>query len=262
MAIITGKIYTADVDELLERVDFERLPAHIAFIMDGNRRWAKERGLPSIEGHRRGSEALRGIVTASRELGIKVMTIYAFSMENWRRSKDEVQFLMKLFMQYCKSERQLMKDSDIRFHLVGKRDELDAQVLAYFDDLEQYTRDCESMTLNVCINYGSRYEILRAAKRLAKDAMEGKVNVDDVDFDRFSSYLYTKGLPDPDLLIRTSGELRISNFLLWQAAYSEFWFTDVYWPDFSKKAFLSAIIDYQQRDRRFGGNTPQDKQKK
>lgn len=243
------------VDELLERIDYDRIPKHVCIIMDGNRRWAKERGLNGFLGHKEGVKAFRKILIASCELGIEVLTVYAFSMENWRRSDKEVQMLMELFKQYCHKERELMKDIGVNFNVIGKLDVLSPELLEVFENTRQYTAEGKRTHLNLCINYGSRYEMLEGAKKLALDIKEGRVDPDTLVEEDFSDYLYTAGLPDPDLMIRTSGELRISNFLLWQNAYAEFWFTGLYWPDFDKKALLTAIIDYQQRDRRFGGTT-------
>lgn len=240
-------------DDLLEKIDFDRIPQHICIIMDGNRRWAKKHGMPGFMGHSVGVEAFRKVMIACCELGVKVLTVYAFSMENWRRSREEVNVLMHLFQQYCQTEKELMKEIGVQFRVIGKTDDLDPAVLEALNHVMDYTKGGNRTILNVCINYGSRYEIVNAALKLAKDINEGKVDPAKVREEDFSNYLYTAGLPDPDLMIRTSGELRISNFLLWQNAYSEFWFTDIYWPDFDKKALMTAIIDYQGRDRRFGG---------
>jgi undecaprenyl diphosphate synthase len=232
-----------------------RLPGHVAIIMDGNRRWARKNHLPPVMGHRRGVETFRTIMTAARELGIGTLSIYAFSSENWQRAKDEVEFLMKIFEEYCHSERDLLKTQKIHFQVLGEREGLSPRLQKVFEELSQYTREGSEMTLNACINYGSRSEILNAARQMARDAVSGRVNPENVSEEDFSRYLYTAGQPEPDLLIRTSGEMRISNFLLWQTAYSEIWFTSTCWPDFSKREFMEALIDYQQRDRRFGGNT-------
>ncbi len=243
-------------EELLAQIDLERLPRHICIIMDGNRRWARERGLPVFQGHKKGTETFRRIMVASCELGIKYLTVYAFSRENWRRSKEEVEFLMKLFMEYCHSEKELMKNIGVNFNVLGRKDELPKEVVDIFEKVTEYTKDGDKMRLNICVNYSSREEILDAAKKIAQDAMAGKIDLSSLTQEDFSNYLYTAGQPDPDLLIRTSGELRISNFLLWQNAYTEFWFTDVYWPDFDRRGLFQAILDYQRRDRRFGGGSP------
>jgi undecaprenyl diphosphate synthase len=239
-------------EELLKQIIPERLPKHIAIIMDGNRRWAKKKGYPSFLGHREGGEAFRKVMVGARELGIQVLTVYAFSKENWRRSNEEVNFIMDLFIEYCHNEKELMKSIGASFHVIGNKEMLTENVRKSFDDITEYTKEGKDLILNICVNYGSRYEIFQAALKLAEDINSGKVDPKDLSEDHFSNYLYTAGLPDPDLLIRTSGELRISNYLLWQNAYSEFWFTDLLWPDFDKTTLLKAIIDYQGRERRFG----------
>lgn len=240
-------------DDLRKQIDPEKLPRHIAIIMDGNRRWAREKGLKAVLGHRKGTETFRQVMVTSCKLGVEVLTVYAFSKENWKRSRDEVSFLMDLFMSYCHSERDLFKDIGIKFRVVGSKDDLPDKVRKTFEDLEEYTKDGQKMTLNLCVNYGSRDEILQAAVKMAEEINNGNLNPDDVKDEDLEKHLLTYGQPDPDLMIRTSGELRISNFLLWQNAYSEFWFTDVYWPDFGEKHLLQAIADYQERGRRFGG---------
>ena len=241
------------VDELLEKIDYDRIPRHIAIIMDGNRRWAKERGFPPFMGHPKGVQAFKKVMTAAVELGVEVLTVYAFSSENWRRSKKEIEVLMDLFVKYCQSEKQLMKDTGVKLRVLGRTDELGEKVQKAFGELIEFTKDCNRTTLNLCVNYGSRREILDAIQKIATDVKEGKLEIKDIDEECFSNSLYTSGQPDPELMIRTSGEVRLSNFLLWQNAYSEFWFTDMYWPDFDKKALLTAILDFQNRDRRFGG---------
>jgi undecaprenyl diphosphate synthase len=248
-------------EDLLEKLDYDRLPRHISVIMDGNRRWAKKQGLPGFMGHSEGVMAFRRVMVASCELGISVLTVYAFSSENWRRTEEEINVLMDLFESYCYSEKELMKDIGVQFRVIGKTDILNPRVLDAFRELTEYTKDGNRMVLNVCINYGSRYEIMEAARKIAEEVKLGKINSEDLVEEDFARYLYTAGLPDPDLMIRTSGELRISNFLLWQNAYAEFWFTDLFWPDFDKKTLLTAILDYQGRDRRFGGGNPQITQK-
>lgn len=240
------------LESLTEKLDFDRLPAHVAIIMDGNRRWAKERNLPSFLGHRQGTEAVRHVTTGAVEIGIKVLSLYAFSRENWKRSKEEVQFLMGLFREYCINEKQLMKDKGVRFRVTGETAEMDPKVVEIFQEVAEFTKGGDRTILNVCVNYGARYEILRAAKLMAKDILAGKIEPEKIEEDDFANYLYTSDLPDPDLLIRTSGEVRLSNFLLWQTAYSELYFTPLYWPDFGKKELVLAILDYQARQRRFG----------
>ena len=256
-----GLIYATYEQRLLRDLDRGRLPQHVAVLADGNRRWAKAQGLPGFMGHSEGVMAFRRVMVACCELGINVLTVYAFSSENWRRTEEEINVLMELFESYCYSERELMKEIGVQFRVIGKTDVLNPKVLEAFRELTEYTKDGNRMVLNVCINYGSRFEILEASKKIAGDVKTGKLGIDDITEEVFSECLYTKGLPDPDLMIRTSGELRISNFLLWQNAYAEFWFTDLYWPDFDKKTLLTAILDYQGRDRRFGGGAPSTPQK-
>ncbi|MFP4499302.1 MAG: isoprenyl transferase [Vulcanimicrobiota bacterium] len=248
--IILGQL---SEDELLEKINYDRIPRHICIIMDGNRRWAKSRNLPTFLGHREGVEAFRKAMIACCELGIEVLTVYAFSMENWRRTREEVNFLMGLFVEYCKSEEQLLLDMEINFNVIGNIDEIDKNVQKAFNKIVEKTKDGKRMAVNICVNYSSRYEITRAALILAEKINKGEIKKDEVNEDYFGTLLYTGSQPDPDLMVRTSGEVRISNFLLWQNAYSEFYFTDIYWPDFDKKELLKAILDYQSRDRRFGG---------
>ncbi len=240
-------------DQLLEQLDFDKIPRHIAIIMDGNRRWAKEKGLPPFMGHPEGVKAFKKIMTASVELGVEVLTVYAFSSENWKRSQKEIEILMDLFVKYCQSEKQLMKDTGVRLNVIGNTEELSQKVQDSLKGLMDFTKDCSRTVLNLCVNYGSRREILDAVRNIVQDVKSQKINMEDLDEAKFSDYLFTKGQPDPELMIRTSGEIRLSNFLLWQNAYSEFWFTDLLWPDFDKKALLTAIIEYQRRNRRFGG---------
>jgi undecaprenyl diphosphate synthase len=241
-------------ESLMEQLAPDRMPRHVAIIMDGNRRWAKKKGLPTFMGHKHGAEAFKKIVTLTRELEIPYLTVYAFSVENWKRSEQEVNFIMNLFVEYCKREQDLMKSIGARFNFIGREDLLSPGVKKAFDEITEYTKDGNNMTVNVGVNYSARYEIFRGALKLAEDIREGRVEPSSLNENDFGNYLYTAGQPDPDLMIRTSGELRISNFMLWQNAYSEFWFTDVYWPDFSRKHMIQAIVDYQKRERRFGGS--------
>lgn len=242
-------------DDLLKLVDLSRLPRHICIIMDGNRRWAKERNLPVVMGHQEGVKAFKKVLTGAVELGIEVISVYAFSMENWKRTEKEVDFLMKLFRTQCFMEKDLMRDKGVQFRVLGERETLSPDLRKVFEDTEEYTKECSRTRLNLCVNYSSRYEIMEAAKSIARDIKEGRIQPEDLDEELFSKYLYTGDIPDPDLMIRTSGEMRISNFMLWQNAYSEFCFTDIYWPDFDKAALLQAIYEYQKRDRRFGGGS-------
>lgn len=236
---------------LLERVDTRRIPAHVAVIMDGNGRWARERGLPRSAGHRQGVETVREVVSYSHELGIKILTLFAFSTENWRRPVWEINFLMGLPEQYLHTELPKLVEKNVRINLIGDPARLPEPVRKAINKGLHETRDNTGMVLNFALNYGSRMEIVRAIQALVSDALEGKISKT-ISEATFAAYLYTAGLPDPDLLIRTSGEYRISNFLLWQLAYSELWFTDVYWPDFNRVHLLQAVLDFQQRERRFG----------
>jgi undecaprenyl diphosphate synthase len=236
-------------DALARQVDFERLPAHIAVIMDGNGRWAAQRHLPRVEGHRAGIESVRETVEGSARLGIRVLTLYAFSVENWKRPATEVSTLMLLLKRYLRSELNTLLRNNIRFKVIGRMEDLAGDIQGELRDAEAKTAANAGMQFNIALNYGGRAEIVEAARRMAGD----RLAPDQIDEARFSSYLYTAGQPDPDLLIRTSGEMRVSNFLLWQIAYAEIWVTDTLWPDFRQKHLLEAIVAYQKRDRRYGG---------
>ena len=236
-------------DALARQVDFDRLPAHVAVIMDGNGRWAAQRHLPRVEGHRSGIESVRETVEGSARLGIKVLTLYAFSVENWKRPAAEVSTLMMLLKRYLRSELNTLLRNDIRFKVVGRVEDLASDVQRELRDAEARTAGNGGMQFNIALNYGGRAEIVEAARRIAAEG----VPPDQIDEQRFASYLYTAGQPDPDLLIRTSGEMRVSNFLLWQIAYAEIWVTDTLWPDFRQRHLLEAIVAYQKRDRRYGG---------
>jgi undecaprenyl diphosphate synthase len=226
---------------------------HVAIIMDGNGRWAAARGLPRIEGHRQGVESVRRTVKAALELGITHLTLFSFSSENWSRPQQEISDLFGLLRRFVRRDLADLHKHGVKIRLIGARDGLDADVLRMIDDAVALTKDNTALNLTIAFNYGARDEIARAARRLAEDVADGKVTADEVTAERFGSYLDTAGLPDPDLLIRTSGELRLSNFLLWQLAYSEFVFIDTYWPDFSRETLEAAIAEYQRRSRRFGG---------
>jgi undecaprenyl diphosphate synthase len=236
----------------MEEIDQEKLPRHIAIIMDGNGRWAKKKSLSRISGHMKGVDAVREVVTACRELGIKVLTLYAFSIENWRRPKDEVAALMGLLKEYLLKERKEMLQNNIRLCVIGRLEDLPPDVRDTLKETIQVTEHCNGMILNLALSYGGRAEILHAAKGIVSDLQKGKIKLEEITEQRFSQYLWTWGIPDPDLLIRTSGELRISNFLLWQIAYTELYVTETLWPDFDRKELLKAIADYQARERRFG----------
>ena len=240
-------------DETLARqVNFEQLPAHVAVIMDGNGRWAAQRHLPRVEGHRAGIDSVRDVVETSARLGIGVLTLYAFSVENWKRPRAEINVLMMLLKRYIRSEIGTLLDNNIRFRVIGRPEELAPDVQHELEIGVQRTANNTGMEFNIALNYGGRAEIVDAARR----AIAAGIAVDDLDERRFSELLYTAGQPDPDLLIRTSGEMRISNFLLWQIAYAEIWVTETLWPDFRRRDLLEAIVAYQKRDRRYGGIKP------
>jgi undecaprenyl diphosphate synthase len=232
--------------ELARQVNAERLPRHVAIIMDGNGRWAGKRHLPRVEGHRAGIDAVRSVVETSARLGLDVLTLYAFSVENWKRPAAEISTLMLLLKRYLRSELSTLLENDIRFNVVGRADELAPDVLQELGAAELKTAKNTGMVFNIALNYGGRTEIVDAARR----AIESGIAAEDLDERRFSELLYTAGQPDPDLLIRTSGEMRVSNFLLWQIAYAEIWVTDTLWPDFRCRDLLEAILAYQKRDRR------------
>ena len=236
---------------LIYNINRDSVPCHLAIIMDGNGRWAAERGLPRYEGHRQGVETVRSTVKHSNELGIKVLTLFAFSTENWQRPPREVNYLMSLPEKYFKSELPDLIRNNVQVRQIGDNSKLPPRVQNVLRDGIEATSGNSGMVLNFALNYGSRAEIIMAVNNLINDKLNGKIK-GKVNEKTLSKYLYTSELPDPDLLIRTSGEQRISNFLLWQIAYSELWFTDVYWPDFSKVHLLEAVYDFQQRKRRFG----------
>jgi undecaprenyl diphosphate synthase len=238
-------------EALARQVDFDRLPRHIAVIMDGNGRWAAQRHLPRVEGHRAGIEAVRDVVETSARLGIEVLTLYAFSVENWKRPAMEVSTLMALLKRYLRLELNTLLRHNIRFSVIGRQEELARDIRAELKAAEEKTAGNTGMLFNIALNYGGRAEIIEAAKRL----LAAQVRPEDLDEQRFAGVLYTAGQPDPDLLIRTSGEMRVSNFLLWQIAYAEIWVTDTLWPDFRKRDLFEAIVAYQKRDRRYGGIT-------
>ena len=236
----------------MEEIDKEKLPLHIAIIMDGNGRWAKKKNLNRISGHIKGADAVREIVTACRELGIKVLTLYVFSIENWRRPKEEVTALMGLLKEYLLKEREEMVQNNIRLSAIGRVEDLPLDVQNTLRETIKKTEQCDGMVLNLALSYGGRSEILHAIQGIFSDFKKGKIKPEEINLQRFSQYLWTCGIPDPDLLIRTSGEFRISNFLLWQIAYTELYVTETLWPDFDRKELLKAIADYQSRERRFG----------
>jgi undecaprenyl diphosphate synthase len=239
-------------EELKKQINLEALPNHIAVIMDGNGRWAKKRTLPRIAGYREGIKTVRMIIETCRELGIKHLTLYTFSTENWSRPKKEVETLMNLLKEYIEKELNNMNKNGIRFNILGDWETISYGVPDKIKQAINATSKNDRLVLNLALNYGGRQEILRAAKLFAKEVSEGKHKPDDLDESLFSSYLYSYKQPDPDLMIRTSGEIRLSNFLLWQLAYAEFWITDILWPDFKKENLYQALIDFQKRERRFG----------
>ena len=225
---------------------------HLAIIMDGNGRWAARRGLPRSMGHRKGAEVVKEITRAAGELGIKYLTLYAFSTENWNRSEDEVKTLMGLLRDYLQSDLKEVQQNNVRIRFIGEREMLDADIVRKMAEIEADTLRNTGMTLCIALSYGSRHEIVNAVKKTAALVKEGDISLNDVDVKLFSDMLYTKDMPDPDLVIRTSGEQRISNYLLWQIAYAEFFFTDVLWPDFNKKLLEDIIKNFNMRERRYG----------
>lgn len=229
-----------------------RVPNHIAIILDGNGRWAKKRGMPRSFGHVKGCENLEDICEVAKELGVKYLTVYAFSTENWKRSKEEVDGLMKLFRNYLKKCIKISQKNNMRVKVIGDITAFDSDIQESIEKLEDFSKDFTDLHFQIALNYGSRDEITRAVNRMLEDQKAGKLETP-VSEDTISGYLDTAGLPDPDLMIRTSGELRLSNYLLWQLAYSEFYFTDVPWPDFNKQEFERAIDKYNHRERRYGG---------
>jgi len=232
-----------------------RIPAHIAIIMDGNGRWATQQGFPREFGHRAGAGSVRGIVEACYELGVEVLTLYSFSLENWKRPKDEVEALMQLCIAYLEGERDEMMRRNIRLRVIGQRDGLPPPVLEAIDRVSATTSNNSAFTLCLAINYGSRAEMLEAARSLARRALAGDIDPAAINESDFASHLTTKGMPDPDLLIRTAGEMRVSNFLLWQISYAELHVTQTLWPDFGPKDLHAALRDFAQRNRKFGGLT-------
>lgn len=235
-----------------KQIDRERLPKHVGIIMDGNGRWAKKRGLPRSAGHRAGAQNLRTITEYAGKLGIQYITAYAFSTENWKRPKEEVDALMSLLLEYLKDKEQLA-GQDVIIRVIGDRSALSEEINREIDVIEKETADRDGTVLYLAINYGGRQELVRAAQELARKSAEGELAPETITERMISEQIYTWDAPEADLIIRPSGELRLSNFLLWQSAYSEFWFSDICWPDFTKKDFARAILDYQNRNRRFGG---------
>jgi undecaprenyl diphosphate synthase len=239
-------------ESLARQINPDQLPAHVAIIMDGNGRWAARRHLPRVEGHRAGIESVRDVVETSARLGIRVLTLYAFSVENWKRPHAEVNTLMLLLKRYIRAELGTLNRNNIRFKAIGRTEDLAPDVQDELDMGMASTAANTGMIFNIALNYGGRAEIVDAARR----ALAAGVSSEHLDERTFASFLYTAGLPDPDLLIRTSGEMRVSNFLLWQIAYAEIWVTETLWPDFRRRDLLNALMAYQKRDRRYGGLKP------
>ena len=239
--------------QTVSRPDPKKLPRHVAIIMDGNGRWAQKRGLPRTAGHAVGAETFRTIATYCKELGIDFLTVYAFSTENWKRSREEISAIMGLLEKYLMEAIDTMARDRIKLAFFGDLTPLSEKLRVLCQETEEISKGYEGFQTNVCLNYGGRDELVRAARAFALDCAEGRADPNHLTQEQFGGYLYSKGIPDPDLIIRPSGEIRISNFLLWQSAYSEFYFTDVLWPDFSREELDRAILAYQKRSRRFGG---------
>ena len=243
----------SEEERLLAALDFSKLPRHIAVIMDGNGRWARLRNLPREEGHKMGAKSVQEVVETCARLGIEYLTLYAFSKENWKRPKTEISMLWKLLESNLKEEYKVLIKNQLRLIVIGQKGGLPLTVRKELARVENLTRDFKRMTIVLALNYGGRAEIIDAVKKLCRD---NSTNIDSIDEKKFAEYLFTSGIPDPDLLIRTSGEMRISNFLLWQIAYSEIWITEKLWPDFRKKDLLQALVDFQKRERRVGDIQP------
>ncbi|MCH2391691.1 MAG: isoprenyl transferase [Nitrospinales bacterium] len=237
---------------LLEKLDLTQMPRHIAMIMDGNGRWAKKNSLPRIQGHWEGVKTVDRIVSLCCKLDIEALTLYSFSDENWNRPPVEINTLMKILDHYLNKELERMKNENIRFHTIGQVEELPLEIQKLLAHAKNYTKDCEGMTLTLALSYGGRQEILKSVQQIANKVRTGELRVEDIDYSVFESFLQTNSLPELDLLIRTSGEMRISNFLLYQIAYTELHYTKVLWPEFKEEDLLRAIIDFQKRERRFG----------
>ena len=248
-----GKLIDKKNNDLSKRIDMQKVPEHIAIIMDGNGRWATKKGLPRTYGHKRGVNVLKEILKASKKLGCKVLTVYAFSTENWTRPIKEVDFLINLFREVLRNEIEEINEESTKIQFIGDLTPFPENLKKIISSSESLTRNNNEFLLNVCVNYGGRQEIVKVAKELAIKTSSGEIKPSEVNEELFNSKLLTRGIKDPELLIRTSGEKRISNFLLWQLAYSEIYISDVLWPDFNELEFLKAIIDYQSRNRRFGG---------
>lgn len=237
----------------LQTLDSANIPQHIAIIMDGNGRWAKSRGLPRMAGHHSGMKAVKRITMAADRLGVKYLTLYAFSTENWKRPKAEVEFLMKLPQEFLAIELRELIEKNVQVRMMGYKGDLPSHTLRAIEEAVEQTSGNDGLVLNFALNYGSRKEMIEAVRNIGQEIKDGKLSLEDIDDDCMAKHLLSSDLPDPDLLIRTSGELRLSNFMLWQLAYSEMWFTDVYWPEFTEEHFCEAVREYQRRARRYGG---------
>lgn len=235
------------------QADLQHLPRHVAIIMDGNGRWAKRRGLPRTAGHAAGAETFRAVATFAKNIGLEYLTVYAFSTENWKRPKEEVDAIMNLLEKYLHEAIDRMAKDKVKMAFFGDLSPLSPKLLELCRKTEEISKGYEGCQVNICLNYGGRDEIIRAARTFANDCIEGRADPNHLTENTFGEYMFSKGVPDPDLIIRPSGEVRISNFLLWQSAYAEFYFTDVLWPDFTSDELLKAIADYQNRSRRYGG---------
>ena len=241
------------MEKMYYDIDLDRVPEHIAIIMDGNGRWAKARMMPRTYGHKAGVETIRKIVEESKRLGVKYLTLYAFSTENWKRPKDEVSALMKLLVTYLRKELNELDKNDVKINTIGDISKLPQVCVDELEKSKEKTKDNSSLVLTLALNYGGRADIIDAVKKICQDVKNSEIDIDSINEDMFGKYLDTKDIIDPDLVIRTSGEQRLSNFLLWEVAYSEFYYTDVHWPDFDEEELQKAIYSYENRDRRFGG---------
>ena len=234
-------------------LDENNLPRHIAIIMDGNGRWAKKRGLVRSAGHTMGAKNLEKIVKYLGDTNVEYLTVYAFSTENWKRPEEEIDALMKLLEKYLRDYDNLLGGEDVRLKVIGRKEGLSKTLLDLIDEVEEKSKDRKKLTINIALNYGGRQEIVDAVRKIAKNVESGKISAEEISEDTINDYIYTASIPDPDLIIRPSGELRLSNFLLWQCAYSEFWFSEILWPDFTPDKLKKALLDFQKRNRRFGG---------
>lgn len=241
------------MEKMYYDIDLEKVPEHIAIIMDGNGRWAKSRMMPRTYGHKAGVEIIRKVVEEAQRLGIKYLTLYAFSTENWKRPKDEVSALMKLLVTYLRKELAELDKNGVKINTIGNISKLPQVCVEELEKSKEKTKDNKSLVLTLALNYGGRADIIDAVKNICMDVQSSKLDINSIDEDLFSKYLDTKDIIDPDLVIRTSGEQRLSNFLLWEVAYSEFYYTDIHWPDFDEEELQKAVYYYQKRDRRFGG---------